>query len=131
MIDGLLVPVLFSDATMIEFEMPPGSGTVFVELITPSGVGFDAFALEYGEPQVFDAFPSTELNCAGGELVMLSGTNLCDAEVMIDGFPAPVLYSDATTIEFVMPPGSGTVFVEVFTTSGVGFDPFALDYGHD
>ena len=129
MIDGLLVPVLFSDATMIEFEMPPGSGTVFVELITPSGVGFDAFALEYGLPQVFDAFPSTELNCAGGELVMLSGTNLCDAEVMIDGFPAPVLYSDATTIEFVMPPGSGTVFVEVFTTSGVGFVPFALEYG--
>ena len=118
MIDGLPVPVLFSDATMIEFEMPPGSGSVQVELITSSGVVFVPITLEYGLPEVGDVLPSTGLNCVGGDMVVLMGMHLCDAEVIIDGLPVPVLFSDATMIEFEMPPGSGSVQVEVITPSG-------------
>ena len=51
-------------------------------------------------------------------MVVLMGTNLCDAGVLVDGLPIPIFFNDATMIEFEMPPGSGSVQVELITPSG-------------
>ncbi|MDA9864373.1 M12 family metallo-peptidase, partial [Flavobacteriales bacterium] len=112
-VNGDLVTVVSSTTELIEFVTPPGSGTANIEVFTALGSAF--FSFEYGAPEIFTASPFTGLNCEGGDIVTLQGANLCDVTVELNAYPVTIFYSDATTIEFEMPPGSGTAAVSVYT----------------
>ena len=112
-INGVMVDILTSTTEFMDFYMPAGTGTVELEVLTPLGSSF--FTVEYDDPQVISASPSTGLNCAGGDVVTLQGTNLCDVAVELDAYPVTVIFNDATTIQFEMPPGEGTAAISVYT----------------
>ena len=71
-----------------------------------------------GQPFIASVFPMDLLSCVGGDLITLTGNDLCDAEVLVNGVVVPTVVNDPTLIEFFMPAGSGFATIEVNTIQG-------------
>ncbi|MGB0172180.1 MAG: IPT/TIG domain-containing protein, partial [Flavobacteriales bacterium] len=116
-VNGMTQPVLSNDATFIEFEMPPGTGVdVQVDIYTPSGVA--SINVFYSAPSIISIAPDAGLNCNGGEIIALQGTDLCDVTVLVGGMSTGLILNTSSAVEFVSPPGGGVLEVEVFSSSG-------------
>ena len=136
-VDGEAATVSSSTATQVNFTMPVGSGSAEVTATSPSGTS-NALTLSYGicddaeecdgSPALSAASPSSGLSCMGGALVSLSGSNLCDATVSVDGGAVSVSSSTATEVNFTMPEGSGSVEVTATTSAGTS-NALTLNYG--
>ena len=126
-VNGASVSVTSSTPSQVNFAMPPGAGSVDAVVITPSGTS-NALTLSYAAPVLTAGSPAEGLACAGGELVALSGSNLCDATLTVDGASVPVTSSTPSQVNFAMPSGSGSVVAVVSTPSGTS-NALTLEYG--
>ena len=118
LVNGVVVPTAVNEPTLIEFFLPAGSGFATIEVNTIQGPS-NFVEVNYAAPTVVSWEPSAGIPCDGG-LVTVYGSDLCSAEVWVDGMTQPVLSNDATFIEFEMPPGTGVdVQVDIYTPSGV------------
>ncbi len=126
-VDGASVPVISSTPSQVNFAMPPGAGSAEVVVTTPSGTS-NALTLSYAAPALAAGSPAAGLACAGGELVTLSGSNLCDATLTVDGVSVSVTSSTPSQVSFSMPSGSGSVAAVVSTPSGTS-NALTLEYG--
>lgn len=100
----------------LQIVAPPGTGEVDLKITTAAGI--ISTLVNYSPPQI-TAFSPANIPCFGGFIVTLSGTNLCDSEVFLDGSPVTVLTNTPTTITFVSPPGNGIGHFEIITPSGI------------
>ena len=126
-VDGASVSVTSSTPSQVNFAMPPGTGSVDAVVTTPSGTS-NALTLSFAAPVLTAGSPSAGLACAGGEVVALSGSNLCDATLTVDGVSVPVTSSTPSQVSFSMPSGSGSVAAVVSTPSGTS-NALTLEYG--
>ena len=126
-VDGASVSVTSSTPSQVNFAMPPGTGSVDAVVTTPSGTS-NALTLSFAAPVLTAGSPSAGLACAGGEVVALSGSNLCDATLTVDGASVPVTSSTPSQVNFAMPSGSGSVVAVVSTPSGTS-NALTLEYG--
>ena len=118
LVNGVVVPTVVNDPTLIEFFMPAGSGFATIEVNTIQGPS-NFVEVNYAPPGVVSWEPSAGIPCDGG-VVTVYGSELCSAEIWVNGMTQPVLSNDATFIEFEMPPGTGVdVPVDIYTPSGV------------
>ena len=126
-VDGQLAYILNSSPNSITFITPPGSGVNDVLVTSPSGT--DRILLSYGGPSVDGvAFPGgPNLLCAGGQEIILTGWNLCDAEVFVAGQSLPIVSSGLTFLRCITPPGMGEMDVLIINPSGS--DYIVLTYG--
>ena len=81
-----------------------------------------------GAPTLSSATPTSGLSCVGGELIQLSGTNLCDASVTVDGASVAVINGTPSQVSFSMPAGVGSASVLVTTPVGTS-NALTLTYG--
>jgi uncharacterized delta-60 repeat protein len=79
-------------------------------------------------PTITDTAPATCLPTAGGDSVTLTGTNLLNGTVTVNGNPATVTSTTGTTVVFTTPAGTaGSVANVVVTTTG-GTAPTSYTY---
>ncbi|MET8947481.1 IPT/TIG domain-containing protein [Streptomyces sp. NPDC004542] len=108
-------------ATQVTVTAPAGSGTVNVTVTTPGGVS-NALPYTY---TVVPAPVITSLSppsgpAAGGNTVVINGTNLSGATSVLFGATAATITGvTATQVTVTAPAGSGTVNVTVTTPGGV------------
>ncbi|GAA1240041.1 hypothetical protein GCM10009665_33650 [Kitasatospora nipponensis] len=112
--------VMFDGA--ITATVPPGTGSVQVTVVTPSGTSNAATYtyVEAAPPTILALVPPIGL-ALGGIPVLIAGSGLSGATaVMFGATPASTftVLSDGAILA-TSPPGSGTVQVTVVTTAGV------------
>jgi len=110
------------NASTIEAVSPPGTGTVDVTVIAPTGTSAISAADQFtyvGAPVVSSLTPSSG-PAAGGTSVTIDGSNLVDVLAVFFGNnqSTDVQSISSTELIAVTPPGSGTVSVEVVTADG-------------
>jgi hypothetical protein len=118
-----------STSTKVIVTAPPGTGTVNVTVTTPGGT---SNPLPYGysgvpAPAITSLFPA-QGRAAGGNTVIITGTNLSGAaQVFFGPNPATIVTNAPTQILVNAPAGTGTVNVTVTTPGGTS-NP--LPYGY-
>ena len=118
-----------STSTKVIVTAPPGTGTVNVTVTTSGGT---SNPLPYGysgvpAPAITSLFPA-QGRAAGGNTVIITGTNLSGAaQVFFGPNPATIVTNAPTQILVNAPAGTGTVNVTVTTPGGTS-NP--LPYGY-
>ncbi|MBB4097610.1 IPT/TIG domain-containing protein [Sphingomonas kyeonggiensis] len=112
---------VFSD-TRIDATAPPGSaGTVDITVISPGGTSLTSPSAVFtyvAAPTLSAASPDSGPT-AGGQAVTLTGTDLTDATLTIDGASVAIGSNDGTNLAFTTPAHlSGSVPVVVTTAGG-------------
>jgi large repetitive protein len=108
--------------TEITVTVPPGTGTVDVSVTSPGGTSATGPGDRYryfGAPTVTGISPSSAPTTGGG-VVTITGTGFT-AFTWVSfngGIATGVTQLSATAVTAVVPPGSGTVNVSVFTAGG-------------
>jgi hypothetical protein len=113
-----------------------GAGAVPVTLSDTGGTVTAAQQFTYVGPPIPGVAPTilgispTSGPQAGGETVIIGGTNLCGATVTFGPNNAPVqsVSTDCTTLKVTEPAGNGTVPVTVTTTGGSAVSPVPFTY---
>ena len=116
---------LSDTASQITLSSPPGSGTVDVTVMTPSGTSPTSSAYQFsyvvatGPPAVTGVAPATGPS-TGGTTVTITGTNLTNASAVDFGSMQVHTFTSDTASEITLtsPPGTGVVDVTVVTSEG-------------
>jgi len=126
-VDGATVTPTSIGASSIVFTTPAhAAGTVNVTVTTAGGT--DTETLSYvAAPQMTGVSPSTG-STAGGTNVTISGSNLTDATLAVDGATVTPTSASATSIVFTTPAhAAGAVDVTVTTAGGSDTEAFTYD----
>ncbi|WP_181804146.1 IPT/TIG domain-containing protein [Streptomyces shenzhenensis] len=113
--------VVVSD-TQITATTPAGAGTVDVTVTGPGGTSTQTVTFTYTAapaPSITSLVPSSGA-AAGGTTVVINGTNLSGATLVLFGAsPGAITNVTPTQVTVITPAGSGTVNVTVTTPGGV------------
>ncbi|WP_234545178.1 IPT/TIG domain-containing protein [Streptomyces shenzhenensis] len=113
--------VVVSD-TQITATTPAGTGTVNVTVTGPGGTSTQNVPFTYAAaaaPTITSMVPSSG-PAAGGTTVVINGTNLSGATLVLFGAsPGAITNVTPTQVTVITPAGSGTVNVTVTTPGGV------------
>ncbi|MBI1267799.1 MAG: hypothetical protein GC193_10265, partial [Cryomorphaceae bacterium] len=109
--------VLTNTATVIHCTTTPGTGSVSLTIVTPSGIS-NELTLNYIAPAL-TGLSIANFDCLGGQSLVILGSNLCESILTIGGIPVPINSNSSTQISATIPPGSGDASVVVTSASGV------------
>lgn len=133
---GAVTRVLFGTAqatidavssSSVDVTTPAGSGSVAVTVESAGGSDSSATYLYVPVP-VISSLDKTSGASSGGQPLRISGTGLTNVlYVDFSGRIASITSNTATTVDVVLPPGSGTVDVRV-TTHGGTSQPLSFTY---
>ena len=115
-VGGVSVDIVSITSTAITFDVPEATGTSAPGVLN-SPWGPAEFYVPYSPPVLYAIFGDPD--CYGGSTVTLLGSNLCDAQVFVDGQEVAVTYNTATEVDFIETGGSGTLDVQVVAPNGV------------
>ncbi|MDP4665868.1 MAG: IPT/TIG domain-containing protein, partial [Flavobacteriaceae bacterium] len=101
--------------THLQCVTPPGAGSADLKITTLAGIA--TFPISYNPP-VFSGIAPLSINCAGGVVISIVGSNLCDAAVLFNGNLLIPTFNSPTVVSFISLPGSGIANVEIITSSG-------------
>ncbi|MEU9238460.1 IPT/TIG domain-containing protein, partial [Streptomyces sp. NPDC048385] len=106
--------------TAVRAVAPPGTGTVLVTVVTPSGTSNGvAYTYTTVRPTIVAVVPSTGAS-TGGNTVQIAGSGLTGATAVKFGTTDATSFTviGDTAVRAVVPAGTGTVLVTVVTPNG-------------
>lgn len=119
-VGGTSATVTSSSGTSLTLTTPAHvAGTVDIVAATADGSATLVGGFTYMAPPTISAISPLSGPAAGGTTVTITGTNLWGAtSVLFGGAAASFAYVNATTIVATVPPGTGTVNIQVYTPGG-------------